>query len=641
VSANLNEPTSSVSRRLPLLDSLLVLIVASLSIFPFLGFGEVYQVSEGREGVVVNAILDHGEYILPLRHNELVPSKPPLFHWLSAGAANLFGEYREFELRFVSACAGVLLTLFIAAAGERFFGRRGGLVSALIFLTTLGALRLSFDGRVDMLFGLLFSGAVLPWLTAYLAAVGRGEKARSIPVTSWRTAAIFSGLAILTKGPLGIVAPGIVMAGCILAQDGWRELSQLFRRSWLWTALICVPWYIAATFVGHAAFLSRQIFFENIQRFVGGEGITRKPFWFYLEQFWAYAVPWSIVLVFLCVPALIARLRGRTRPAEPRAPFPVHLASRFCGVWIVIILALLTASSGKRAAYLLLISPPMSLMIAAAFLHFGKAPDFFAEQWSSKRSTILRLGRVWLLCLIVLGMIPYLIWEFPALQRLFSFSGALQIELKGLADAFQDRPRAIFAATNLVLLFAALLWERGFRLSRMRPVFVSMMLATLCVVSIYANLAHAMKGKTHGYKDFAAQVGAAAPGDQPLTFIKRKREESFDGFFFYLRRDVLLFEPAIQSEETARPQTPGWYLARAGWIEEQPDRWTQRVEKVLIGGRRVDTPERKVVLFQLRPPEVQDETPTADAGNIALPTPSPTPFPVTSDADATYVNDDE
>ena len=71
-------------------------------VLTFLGAGEIYQVSEGREGVVVDELLRTGEVILPLRHGSIVPSKPMLNHWVSAAAAWLHGTSDEFSLRLPS-----------------------------------------------------------------------------------------------------------------------------------------------------------------------------------------------------------------------------------------------------------------------------------------------------------------------------------------------------------------------------------------------------------------------------------------------------------------------------------------------------------------------------------------------------------
>ena len=57
-----------------------------------LGAAPVYVNNEAREGVYVRAMLDTGDWILPqvpnhVENGEIVPDKPPLFHWISASVA--------------------------------------------------------------------------------------------------------------------------------------------------------------------------------------------------------------------------------------------------------------------------------------------------------------------------------------------------------------------------------------------------------------------------------------------------------------------------------------------------------------------------------------------------------------------------
>src|SRR5205823_14435150 len=52
---------------------------------------DVYEGGEAREALVAREMLDTGDWILPLWNGSVVPSKPPLFHWLVTGASRLAG----------------------------------------------------------------------------------------------------------------------------------------------------------------------------------------------------------------------------------------------------------------------------------------------------------------------------------------------------------------------------------------------------------------------------------------------------------------------------------------------------------------------------------------------------------------------
>src|SRR5256885_11671001 len=72
-------------RRHVLAATALVALAVVLAALPI--GSDLYQGGEAREGLVAREMLRTGDWILPLWNGSVVPSKPPLFHWLAAGAA--------------------------------------------------------------------------------------------------------------------------------------------------------------------------------------------------------------------------------------------------------------------------------------------------------------------------------------------------------------------------------------------------------------------------------------------------------------------------------------------------------------------------------------------------------------------------
>src|SRR5437764_15044206 len=72
-------------RRHVLAAAALVALAVVLAALPI--GSDVYEGGEAREGLVVREMLRTGDWILPLWNGSVVPSKPPLFHWLAAGPA--------------------------------------------------------------------------------------------------------------------------------------------------------------------------------------------------------------------------------------------------------------------------------------------------------------------------------------------------------------------------------------------------------------------------------------------------------------------------------------------------------------------------------------------------------------------------
>ena len=144
---------------------------AAVMCFTRLG-SPVYIENEAREGIYVRAMLDTGNFVLPEVPNhvecgEIVPDKPPLFHWLAVKATwsrsiletarlqdgkTLSRFFNEQLLRFPSALTGVLTILGLIVFGQPIVGKRAAYLAAGCLLTSWQFLKQSRYGRVDMVF---------------------------------------------------------------------------------------------------------------------------------------------------------------------------------------------------------------------------------------------------------------------------------------------------------------------------------------------------------------------------------------------------------------------------------------------------------------------------------------------------------
>jgi len=318
--------------------TLVVLCVASFFLLANLSLSPVFQVSEG--------------HILPLRHKEIVPSKPVLFHQLSVLPYKIFGADNPFSLRLVSALAAIATCMLMFSLASVIAGRDAGLFAVGFLLSTYGFIHLARDGRVDMLFNFFVFSAVFVWFKAACEAHAMRLSPREISNLSYFLFAVFTGLAILVKGPLGLVLPFAIILGISILEWGFEGFLSCIRVVLIFSILIPIPWYLLATLEGGSDFLIKQIIFENLARFTGGEGVNTKPFWFYFEHFWTHLAPWSFLFFVLLY-----------FPSKSESNTTRRFAMRSCLVWIFIIFSFLTISSGKRRAYLLPLIPAVALYL--------------------------------------------------------------------------------------------------------------------------------------------------------------------------------------------------------------------------------------------------------------------------------------
>ncbi|MET0152719.1 MAG: glycosyltransferase family 39 protein, partial [Candidatus Binatia bacterium] len=304
---------------------------------------------------------------------------PPLFHWMAAGAAwaraKWFGapvfsgedlalRFDEWALRAPSALAASLLIVSTAVAGAPLIGGRAALFAAAVLLTTFQFSYQARFGRVDMLLTALVTLATL--------LAGRAMLERR-PGWLYLAGAV-GGLAMLAKGPLGIVLPGLACAAFValaprllgIPQAPLRELP--WRRALGVALAVALPWYVLSNALSHGAVVRSHLFAENFDQFVGVGGRMRESF--YLEPWLLDSFPWNLLALF----ALGAVWRRR----EP--------AAVFCAIWWIVVIAFYQIAAYKRRAYLLP-ALPAEAMIAGWYLDrvaLTPLPSVAVGEWLSR-----------------------------------------------------------------------------------------------------------------------------------------------------------------------------------------------------------------------------------------------------------------
>jgi 4-amino-4-deoxy-L-arabinose transferase-like glycosyltransferase len=325
-------------------DRLLLTLLVALALAWPLAAPPIGTHGEAREGLVVEDVVQAGRWILPLRNGEL-PSKPPLFHWIAAAAGVVVG-LSDVVVRLPSALAAWVVLLAVYGLGAAAGGRMAGwlAVGALAGMHTF--FESASEARVDM----LFTAAVTVTLAAFLRWY-RSDDARARAVCYLGAAA-----AVLTKGPAGAVLPVLVIVVFLATERRLDRLAALW--SWRLVGLVCaldLGWYLLASWSGGIAFLERQIFHENVDRFVGRGvfgmhgGRSRLAM---LKNLATDLLPWNLVLPF----AGVRWWRGEREDTT----------GRFLHVWWIVILVFFTVAYGKRGVYLLPLYPAVAVLAGRA-----------------------------------------------------------------------------------------------------------------------------------------------------------------------------------------------------------------------------------------------------------------------------------
>lgn len=199
---------------------MLTLVAGIITLLPFLGLAEFNTKGEPREAVVAVSMLNQHNWILPVNNGIEIPYKPPFFQWCIALFSLPAGHVSVFTARLPSALALILM----AVCGARFSARRSGwrvaLLAAMLVLTNFELHRAGTNCRVDMVltaFVVCALYALYVWSEPKQTAGGSVRKrCGGLP---W-LAILLMSCATLTKGPVGIVLPLMVMFSSFCSRHG-------------------------------------------------------------------------------------------------------------------------------------------------------------------------------------------------------------------------------------------------------------------------------------------------------------------------------------------------------------------------------------------------------------------------------------
>jgi len=324
------------------------LFIVNLGGYPF------YTKGEPREAVTVLDMVRGGGFIMPLRAGVEVPSKPPLMHWMAALISIAAGRVNEWTVRMPSALCAITAIIACYLYGRALFGESAGLLASLILATSFQILQAGGGARVDMTLTLFIELTLFEFI-----AIAEGIRHRRIFMY------IAAALAVLAKGPVGVVLPGLIGLVWIALEGRWSLVGQL---GLLWGVPLVIAidggWYAAASIVRGGAFVRKQIFAENLFRFFHSDEFHEghaHPFYYLEGALAAGFLPWTLI----APPVVLEYIR---RPLKnPRL--------RYLATWCVVVLVFYSFPRSKRGAYLLALYPALALLFGVAIARASAASD--------------------------------------------------------------------------------------------------------------------------------------------------------------------------------------------------------------------------------------------------------------------------
>ncbi|WP_442922662.1 ArnT family glycosyltransferase [Microcoleus sp. ARI1-A2] len=359
-----------------------------------------------------------GDWITPYFNGETRFDKPPLIYWLMAVAYRTLGV-NEWAVRLPSALCAIALTCLgfytlsktegfrrkkeegssatstrsdvtdVREKSEGIFSQSPNLPLSQtptpplspspplpLFLSTpwIGAALIALNpqtiawgrtGVSDMLLVACMCSALLAFFLGYTLEEQR-EKAEFPTVSAARfpnkwylTCYVLIALAILAKGPVGIVVPALIVGSFGLYLGNFRQLWREMRplSGILIILAIALPWYILVILANGETYIDSFFGYHNFQRFTGVVNKHSAPWYFYFFVVLVGFAPWSIYL-----PVAIARTRFWQRSYWRRQPRSAQL-SLFALFWFACIFGFFTIAVTKLPSYVLPLLPAAAILV--------------------------------------------------------------------------------------------------------------------------------------------------------------------------------------------------------------------------------------------------------------------------------------
>ncbi|HVM43374.1 MAG TPA: glycosyltransferase family 39 protein [Gemmatimonadales bacterium] len=336
--------------------------VAAVCLFARLGSLPLVAPDEGRNAEVAREMKDAGAWLVPTYDGLPYLDKPALYFRMVALSMDALGE-NETAARLPAALAAAGVLALAWAFSRRAWGERAAALSVLVVGTTPLVIAFARIVILDMVLALFVIAAILAgWHAEELEEPARGR---------WYVgAAACAAVAVLVKGPVGIILPLLVLVAFDLLDGNRPALRRVFAPlNVLVFLLIVLPWFFGVALVRHD-FPYYGLVEESFHRFTSPAFHRTAPFWYYAPVVLAVLFPWSVLLPEAAAAAWRARARW-TR------------ADRLLIVWAVVVVLFFSMSQSKLPGYVLTAVVALGMLTARVL-------DLACERPGRARGLVLR-----------------------------------------------------------------------------------------------------------------------------------------------------------------------------------------------------------------------------------------------------------
>ncbi len=428
-----------------------ILLISSTAFLWHLGSTGLVDETEPLFAEAARQMTVTDNWITPYFNEETRFDKPPLVYWLMAMFYQVIGV-NEWAVRLPSAISAIAL-IILGFYTLRYFGFTNNIskqinqkqlwISAWIGSALMGLnLQTIIWGRTgvsDMLLSGCMGSGLFCFFWGYVSEDNQDKLSLNnikstipeqlkLPNKWYLSFYILTALAVLTKGPVGIVLPGfIILCFLVYVNQFWSVVREI-KIFWglIIFFLITTPWYVLVIIENGRLFIDSFFGYHNFERFTDVVNGHEAPWYFYFIVVLVLFSPWSVYL-----PLSIIRSNLWKYGFWQKQPRKYHLKI-FALWWFIVIFSFFSISVTKLPSYVLPLIPAAAILVALLW------SDFITKD-RYKKNRLDQGILISIICNLLLALLlavaffisPNFIGNDPAIPKLSNVVATTGLTIKG------------------------------------------------------------------------------------------------------------------------------------------------------------------------------------------------------------------
>lgn len=357
----------------------IVAFIATITFFWRLGSIGLVDETEPLFAEAARQMIETGNWVTPYFNGETRFDKPPLVYWLMAVGYQVLGV-NEWAVRLPSALSAMGLTLFLFLVMERLGvspmtsspsvqQKWSSLIAGVTLALTPEFIIWARVGVSDLLLTGCMGAALLCFFVGYVESEKEEDKpffSLNVPSGWYISFYVLIALAVLAKGPVGLVLPGLIIITFLLYQGKlWSVLREMRVISGtIIFLIITIPWHILIVIENGEDYIASFFGYHNVERFTSVVNEHGAPWYFYFLVVLIGFAPLSVYL-----PSAIAQLQVWRRRFWTHQSRNQQLGL-FAFFWFTVIFVFFTIAVTKLPSYVIPLLPAAAILVGLFWSHY-------------------------------------------------------------------------------------------------------------------------------------------------------------------------------------------------------------------------------------------------------------------------------